>query len=257
MNTNAATVLSTLGKEKAVLRSTIGNVFGEDHLASVAIKTGSHSDGYLLNSITVEMGNAGGSPSGLRVTIAPYPSSGEPLVLLDAPSAPRRAGRYTAKPKSEFFMAPNSKYFLVAGAGGNAWNNYFTLPVTLDTTSSHSSFGWRINSALLAKFNSFGEIEPISALGIPLIAIDATPVLPPPPPMPKPPAPTPLPPDPPLAPGQVKDILLSGNRLIVTFTGTLYSSTKVTGPYQQVAGASPPSYSTTTTEGAARFYLAR
>ena len=47
----------------------------------------------------------------------------------------------------------------------------------------------------------------------------------------------------------------SGNSLIITYTGTLVSSTNVTGPYAPVAGASPPSYTTSPT-GAQMFYRA-
>jgi hypothetical protein len=48
----------------------------------------------------------------------------------------------------------------------------------------------------------------------------------------------------------------SGNNLIITYTGTLLSSTNVTGPYSTVTGASSPSYTTSPTN-AQMFYRAR
>ena len=48
----------------------------------------------------------------------------------------------------------------------------------------------------------------------------------------------------------------SGNQLVITYTGTLLSSTNVSGPYSTVTGASPPSYTTLPTN-AQTYYRAR
>ena len=45
----------------------------------------------------------------------------------------------------------------------------------------------------------------------------------------------------------------SGSQIIITYSGTLLSATNVTGPYLPVAGAAPPSY-TTTPSHARTFY---
>ena len=39
-------------------------------------------------------------------------------------------------------------------------------------------------------------------------------------------------------------IAWSGSQLVITYSGTLFSSTNVSGPYLPVSGASPPSYTT-------------
>ena len=177
--TNGEVLLSTLNNRQnsPTLYATIGNYFGEYRIGSVVVQTGKNPDGYTLNSVTLTMDDASGSPVNFYGAIIDL--SNDRLVDLIGSSTPRRAGRYTYRPESRYFLKPNTEYLFSVHAPFNAWNNHFALPVTTADERVRSSDGWRINYTFLASRFIGGEPELIGAVGVPLIAIDATKISPP------------------------------------------------------------------------------
>ena len=177
--TNGEVLLSTLNNRQnsPPLYATIGNYFGEYRIGSVVIQTGKNPDGYTLNSVSIIMDDASGSPVNFYGAIIDL--SNDRLVDLIGSSTPRRAGRYTYRPESRYFLKSNTEYLFSVHAPFNAWNNHFALSVTTADERVRSSDGWRINYTFLASRFIGGEPELIGAVGVPLIAIDATKITPP------------------------------------------------------------------------------
>ena len=196
---NGEILLSTLNNRQnsPPLYATIGNYFGEYRIGSVVIQTGKNPNGYTLNSVSIIMDDASGSPVNFYGAIIDL--SNDRLVDLIGSSTPRRAGRYTYRPESRYFLKSNTEYLFSVHAPFNAWNNHFALSVTTADERVRSSDGWRINYTFLASRFIGGEPELIGAVGVPLIAIDATKISPPKP-TPPPPPPSPPPPPPPTPP---------------------------------------------------------
>ncbi len=186
--TNGEVLLSTLNNRQnsPPLYAIIGNYFGEYLIGSVVVQTGKNPDGYTLNSVTLTMDDASGSPINFYGAISDLSNSNADAVALIGSSTPRRAGRYTYRPESRYFLKPNTEYLFGAHAPGNAWNNHFIVPVTTADERVRSSDGWRINYTASHRVVG-GGFELISNVGVPLIAIDATKISPPKP-TPPPPA---------------------------------------------------------------------
>lgn len=97
--TNGEVLLSTLNNRQnsQPLHAAIGNYFGDIRIGSIFVQTGNNSDGYLLNSVTLTLGDASGSPDYFFATVSEALLNDTPAVLLGN-SIPRRAGRYTYPP---------------------------------------------------------------------------------------------------------------------------------------------------------------
>ena len=177
--TNGEVLLSTLNNRQnsPPLHAAIGNYFGEDRAVSFSVQTGNNPDGYLLNSVTFNLGDASGSPDYFLIGVSETFLIDTPAVLLGN-SIPRRAGRYTYPPQFRYFLKPNTEYLFSAVAFGNTWNNYFLLPVTTADERVRSSDGWRITYTVALASRASGN-EAIAEGGVPLIAIDATKISPP------------------------------------------------------------------------------
>ena len=178
--TNGEILLSTLDNRQnsPPLYTLIGNYFGEYFIGSVVVQTGKNPDGYTLNSVTLTFDDPSGSPINFYGAISDLSNSIADAVALTGSSTPRRAGRYTFRPESRYFLKPNTEYLFGAHAPGNAWNNHFALPVTTADERVRSSDGWRINYTAASRAIG-GEFELVSDGGVPLIAIDATKISPP------------------------------------------------------------------------------
>ncbi len=176
---NGEILLSTLNNRQnsPPRHAAIGNYFGEDRAVSFSVQTGNNPDGYLLNSVTFNLGDASGSPDYFLVGVSQTFLNDTPAVLLGN-SIPRRAGRYTYRLESRYFLKPNTEYLFSAVAFGNTWNNYFLLPVTTADERVRSSDGWRITYTVALASRASGN-EAIAEGGVPLIAIDATKISPP------------------------------------------------------------------------------
>ena len=178
--TNGEILLSTLNNRQnsPPLHAVIGNYFGEDRTGNFSVQTGNNPNGYILNSVTLTLGDASGSPDDFLVGVSEtFDLNDTPAVLLGN-SIPRRPGRYTYRPQFRYFLKPNTEYLFSVLALFNAWNNHFLLPVTTADERVRSSDGWRITytSALASRANG---TELIAEGGVPLIAIDATKISPP------------------------------------------------------------------------------
>ena len=189
--TNGEILLSTLNNRQnsPPLYAFIGNYFGDNLVGSIVVQTGNNPNGYTLNSVTLTLGDASGSPEYFFAAVIEAFDRNANTVALLGNSFPRRAGRYTYRPESRYFLKPNTEYFFSAISSDNAWNNHFLVPVTEADERVRSSDGWRINFVAQSKVTASG-IEVLRTGGVPLIAIDATKISPPkptPPPTPSPP----------------------------------------------------------------------
>lgn len=178
--TNGEVLLSTLNNRQnsPPLYAFIGNYFGENLVGGIIVQTGQNPDGYTLNSVTLTMDDASGSPVNFFGVLSDLSASNDRQVALIGSSTPRRAGRYTYRPESRYFLKPNTEYHFAAWAPGNAWGNHFLLPVTTADERVRSSDGWRITYTASHRVVG-GGFELISNVGVPLIAIDATKISPP------------------------------------------------------------------------------
>ena len=145
--TNGEILLSTLNNRQnsPPLYAVIGNYFGEYRIGSVWVQTGKNPDGYMLNSVSIIMDDAQGSPINFYGVVSESFTSNDLPILFTGSSTPRRAGRYTYRPESRYFLKPNTEYLFSVLAPFNAWNDYFLLPVTTADERVRSSDGWRIN----------------------------------------------------------------------------------------------------------------
>ena len=178
--TNGEILLSTLNNRQnsPPLYAPIGNLFGEYLIGGFVVQTGKNPDGYTLNSVTLTMDDASGSPINFYVSLSELPTPNHRLIHLTGSRTPRRAGRYTYRPESRYFLKPNTTYNFAAWAPFNARNNHFALLGTRADERVRSSDGWRINATAAYRIIS-GDVELISKGGVPLIAIDATKISPP------------------------------------------------------------------------------
>ena len=180
--TNGEILLSTLNNRQnsPPLHAAIGNYFGEYIIGRVVVQTGNNPNGYTLNSVTLTFDDASGSPINFYGALSEMFTSNKRAIVLIGSSTPRRAGRYTYRPESRYFLKPNTEYLFGAHAPGNAWNNHFLLPGTRADERVRSSDGWRINyTAFDRVIGAYEDFELISDGGVPLIAIDATKISPP------------------------------------------------------------------------------
>jgi hypothetical protein len=141
--------------------------------------TGSNSDGYILNSISLLMSAASGSPSGFNVSIysvstSEYYPPGSFIGSLSGNSNPSTSGIYSYT-TSGITLLPDTHYFVVVNAatpqtvGTYQWNYH-----SLDDIPVSGIDGWGLS--LLYDTSTDGLTWNYARISLPQLAVYATPV---------------------------------------------------------------------------------
>ena len=146
---NGGTLVSNLG-ETGLAGSLVGDFSGTDRRAAQAFTTGSQSEGYSLDNLTVAFNNdALGSPA--DIVIAMYTeSNSEPDTSLGifTGANPSSAGNYVYTPPNGFSnLAPNTTFFFVMHAEGSS--NAFYIASATASDNEISSDNWSIEDDTL------------------------------------------------------------------------------------------------------------
>jgi hypothetical protein len=149
-----------------------------DSWLAARFKTGANSDGYSLNSIQLAMTDASGSPSGFTVMI--YSEANNPLATLPGnnlgtltgSSSPSTAGVYDYTAPSSLSLSPQTTYFIVLTSSSIVANGAY------DWNESEFPPGvnmWSIGNGIQGSSDGTSGWSTIPYLGIPQLAINATP----------------------------------------------------------------------------------
>lgn len=120
----STTFLSNLGQSPNAADSV-----GSDSWLATGFRTGSVANGYSLDSIQINLGDALGNPSGFTVML--YTSSGvavdpgSKLATLTGPVNPTASGTYSYTPSSSLTLLPTTFYFVVLTAGTSTANGAY------------------------------------------------------------------------------------------------------------------------------------
>ena len=119
---------------------------------ATAFTTGSATNGYTLNGVTLRFGNKSGNPGSIAVNL--YDSSGgEPntRVAQLSGSDPNTAGLYTYDCSCD--LSASTTYFVVVSELNNSFNNYYRLGQTVsgDEVRRPAGNGWSIADSGLYK----------------------------------------------------------------------------------------------------------
>lgn len=226
----------------------IGN-FGNNNQAAAAFTTGVHSLGYRLNQVILKMGDgtavlpffrfpanfnvalyhsASFGPGALQATLASVAANGD---------SPKSAGQYAYRSPPSIILAPNTTYYIVASAPGGFQNTFFNWALTADPSETASENGWSLGG-LYSNTNVLGRGWTIGT-GYPQFRVSAVPI-----------------------PG-ILGIAINEGKVTIKFSGTLYSSNSVKGPYSPVPSAvakdrkDPFSVFAVVDMRTAQFYIAR
>ena len=226
----------------------IGN-FGNNNQAAAAFTTGVHPLGYRLNQVILKMGDgtavlpffrfpanfnvalfysAPFGPGALQATLASVAANGD---------SPKSAGQYAYRSPLSTILAPNTTYYIVASAPGGFQNTFFNWLLTADPSETASENGWSLGG-LYSNTNVQGRGWTIGT-GYPQFRVSAVPI-----------------------PG-ILGIAINEGKVTIKFSGTLYSSNSVKGPYSPVPSAvakdrkDPSSVFAVVDMRTAQFYIAR
>jgi hypothetical protein len=115
---------------------------GSVSFGGTSFDTGSNPDGYILNSIQLEMADASGNPSDFALTLYvisnPFSGFETSLGALNGSTDPSAAGIYTYTAPSNLMLSPNTQYVFkgtAMGSGAFQWS-------MTDTASSNAGGGW-------------------------------------------------------------------------------------------------------------------
>lgn len=227
----------------------IGNLGNNNRTAAAALTTGGHPLGYRLNQVILKMGlgtavlpsfrflanfhvalchSAPFGPGALRATLASVTPNC---------NSPKSAGQYAYRPLTSAILAPNTTYYVVAAAPGGYQNTYFNWALTADPSETASENGWSLGG-LYFNDNALGQGWTIAS-GYPQFRVSAIPM-----------------------PG-ILGIAINEGKVTIEFSGTLYSSNSVKGPYSLVPSTmakerkDPSSVFAVVDLRTAQFYIAR
>ena len=119
---------------------------GSDSWIAIPFVAGNNTDGYLLNSVQLEMTNASGNPIGFMVMLYSNNSNnpifpGSSLGTLSGSTDPLIGGIYSYTAPSNLTLSPRTEYFLVLTAGTMVADGAYEWSVA-STASINKNGNW-------------------------------------------------------------------------------------------------------------------
>jgi hypothetical protein len=151
---------------------------GSDSWLAAWFGTGNSSGGYLLNSVQLSMSDYTGNPDAFTVMLyaEAAPSGGvvpgSSLATLNGSADPSGAGVYTYTAASAPSLSANTTYFIVITSGTSVANGAFNWNESAYPPGVNQ---WGIGNGMLQSGNGTSGWSPTPYLGVPQLAIYATP----------------------------------------------------------------------------------
>ena len=136
------TYLSNLGQP-----SSGSDIVGSNSWLFTTFRVGTNPNGYVLNSIQLEMTDASGTPSGFTVMLYGQANNpfggfiGSSLGTLSGSTNPSTAGIYTYTDDSNLILSPHATYYIVLTAGTAVANGAYDWSLA-GANSYNPSDGW-------------------------------------------------------------------------------------------------------------------
>jgi hypothetical protein len=151
---------------------------GSDSWLAAEFGTGSNAGGYMLNSIQLAMTDASGNPSGFSIMLyssadmfgAVLPAGS--LGTLTGSASPTAAGVYAYNAPPTLSLSPSTVYFIVITSSTTVANGAYNWSESAYPPGVNS---WGIGNGMLRSGNGTSGWSPTPYLGIPQLAIFATP----------------------------------------------------------------------------------
>lgn len=160
-------VLTCLANTNQSIAGSLG-MGSTDGSIGAQFQTGTNSSGYVLNGLELLFADATGSPifSGLSVVcfLDSSGAPGFPGTILIPEQNPLTAGLYHYTPQTPATLEGNSRYWIIVAVTSVSFSTAYNLSYT-STTAASSVDGWFITGNTA-----------IGQAGIPMFAINATPV---------------------------------------------------------------------------------